>query len=296
MSQTITTAFVQQFNTNVYILSQQMGSKLGGLVRVESQSSLKAFYDRLAAAPRPQTRTSRHQDTPLVEQVHTRRACTIADYVLADLVDREDQIRMLINPESLYAQNFARSFGREKDIVIIEAITAAAESGQFGGSTVSWPSGNILTSGGAGLTVARVRQAKRVLDTKDVKEEGRVFVVSAQAMEDLLETTEVTSSDYNTVKALVQGSIEGDNWMGFKWVRLSDDILPLNRRGTDNALDRSCYAFQRDGLVLGMGQDMRTEMDRRPDKMNSLQVMVTGSFGAVRVDEDAFVEIHVREA
>jgi len=290
MSQTITEAFIQQFNRNVYILSQQMGSKLRGTIRSESVHAKKAFFDRLAPANRPQVKVTRHQDTPLTEQIHSRRSVDLVDFVLADLVDREDQIRLLINPDSLYAQNFMRSFGREYDFTIVNAFVADADSGQFGGTPVSFPAGNTIASGGTGLTVSKVRQVKRIFDSKDVRDDGRVFVVSAQAMEDMLEQTEITSSDYNTVKALVQGTIEGDMWMGFKWIRVSDDILPI-----DASLDRSCFAYQRDGMAFAIGQDLRTEMDRRPDKMNSLQIMCTASFSAVRIDEDTVLRILVRE-
>lgn len=289
MSQSITEAFIQQFNRNVYILSQQMGSKLRGKMRMETVHAKKAFFDRLAPTT-PQRKVSRHQDTPLVTQIHSRRAVSLEDWVVADLVDREDEIRLLINPTSLYAQNFARGMGRQLDISIVTAFTASADTGQFGGTAVVFPAGNTIASGGAGLTAARVREVKRRFDAADVRDDGRVFVVSAQAMEDLLEQTEVTSSDYNTVKALVQGTIEGNQWMGFEWVRLSDDILPI-----DGSLDRSCFAYQRDGMAIAMGQDMRTEMDKRPDKMNSMQVMVTSSFNAVRVDDDTVLQVLVRE-
>jgi len=289
MSMTITEAFIQQFNRNVYLLSQQDGSKLRGKVRTEMVNAKKAFFDRLAPT-RPQRKVSRHQDTPLVEQVHSRRAVGMEDWVAADIVDDEDKIRMLIDPGSLYAQNFARGMGREMDTTLVTAFTADAEEGQFGGTTVTFPAGNTIASGGTGLTVAKVRQIKRLFDAADVRDDGRVFVVSAQAMEDLLEQTEITSSDYNTVKALVQGTIEGNYWMGFEWVRLSDDILPI-----DGSLDRSCFAYQRDGVGLAIGMDMRTEMDRRPDKMNGLQVMVRASFSAVRIDDDCVYEVLVRE-
>lgn len=291
MSEAITTAFVQQFSSNVYMLSQQMMSKLRGTIRNDSQRAKKAFFDRLRPAQRPQVKISRHQNTPLSENVNDRRAVDMLDFVHADLVDRSDQIRLLINPESLYARNFAMAFGREYDFRIIDAFTATVETGQFGGGTSVFPAGNTLASSAAGLTISRVRQVKRIFDSKDVREDGRYFVVSAQAMEDLLESTEVISSDYNTVKALVQGTIEGDMWMGFKWIRVSDDILPI-----DGSLDRSCFAYQRDGMAFNVGQDLMTEMDRRPDKMNSLQIMCTATFNALRVDDDCVLEVLVREA
>ena len=289
MSQTITTAFVQQFNRNVYLLAQQKGSKLRGKVRVKQVNGKKAFFERLAPTE-PQRKISRHQDTPLVEQVHSRRAVGLEDWVAADLVDTEDEIRLLISPASLYANNFARGMGRQMDRAIVAAFTGDSESGQFGGSFVSFPAGQTLASGGATLTEPRVRQVKRMMDAAEVPEEGRVFVVSAQAMEGLLGETKVTSSDYNTVKALVQGTIDGNMWMGFEWVRLADDILPI-----DGSLDRSCFAYQSDAIGFALGRDINTSMDRRPDKMNSLQVMTTATFSAVRIEEVPVVQVLVRE-
>lgn len=290
MSQTITEAQVLQFNRNVYMLSQQKGSKLRRFMRHRTTHAKKDSFDRLAPAVRPQIKVARHQDTPLTEQVHDRRWVELLDFVHADLVDREDEIRILIDPVSLYARNFGMAFGREYDHRIVAAFDANSDSGQFGGTSAVFPTGNTLASGGVGLTIGRVRQVKRVLDEKDVASEGRVFVVSPQAMEDLLETTEITSSDYNTVKALVQGSIEGNTWMGFEWVQVSPDILPI-----DGSLDRSCYAFQRDGMGFAVGRDFNTNMDRRPDKMNSLQIMCTATFNAVRIDDDCVIEVLVRE-
>ncbi len=289
MAQTVTEAFIQQFNRNVYVLSQQMGSKLRGKVREQTTSAHKDFFDRIA--PVGVTRkTSRHQQTPHTPNIHSRRSVSLEDWGAADYVDREDKIRLLINPESEYAQNFARGMGRQMDISIITALTADVATGQEGTGTATFPAGNIIASGGTGLTIGKVRQIKRIFDSKDVVEEGRCFVVSAQAMEDLLEETEVTSSDYNTVKALVQGSIEGNMWMGFEWIRLSDDILPI-----DGSLDRSCYAFQRNGVGLCMGKDIMTEMDRRADLWNALQILVTASFNALRIDDDTVIQVLVRE-
>lgn len=289
MANTISTAFVQQFNRNVYLLAQQDGSKLRGKVRLETQHALKQFYDRLAPTM-PEKKISRHQDTPLMEQQHSRRALVLEDWVLADLIDREDEIRMLIDPKSLYAQNFAKGMGRQIDLSIVAAFTAAVEVGQFGGTFVNYPAGNILASGGGGLTMGRVRTVKRMFDQRNIPTYGRKWVVSAQAMEDLLENVEVTSSDYNTVKALVAGTIEGNTWMSFEWIMLADELLPI-----DANLDRSTFAYWDQAMLLAIARDIMTEMDRRPDKMNALQVMTTMSENAVRLDDTAVLEVLVRE-
>ena len=289
MSQTITEAFIQQFNRNVYMLNQQIGSRIRGNLREETVHAKKAFFDRLAPTSVVE-KVSRHDDTPLIEQIHSLRAVGMKDWGTADLVDREDKIRLLINPESECARNFAMAMGRQMDIRIIAAFTADAEEGQFGGTFVPFPAANTIPSGGTGLTVAKVREVKRRFDSNETPDDGRVFIISAQALEDLLSTVEVTSFDFNRVKALVQGQMPGDTWLGFKWIRVADALLPI-----DGSLDRSCYAYQRDGMGLAIGADMTTMMDRRPDKWNALQILLTASFDAVRVDDDRVLRVLVRE-
>lgn len=289
MSQSITNAFVQQFNRNIHLLSQQMGSKLRPFVRVKEVNAVKAFFDRLAPTEMQQ-KPGRHAKAPLVESDHSRRSVTLTDWGWGDIVDDEDKIRMLIDPSSEIARNAVLAAGRRIDRTIIEAFTADADEGQFGGTTVPFPSANKLFFGdGTGLTISKLREVKRRLDEADVPDEGRVWVVSPQAIEDLLETTEVTSSDFNTVKALVQGEI--NTFMGFTFVRVSPSLLPI-----DANKDRSTYVFQRNMMGLAIGREIRTEMKRRPDLWGTpLNVEVTLSIGAVRIEDAGVFEVAVRE-
>jgi hypothetical protein len=71
MSTQITTAFSQQFSSNVQLLSQQMGSVLRGAVSEESVTGEKAFFDQIGSTAAVK-RTSRHGDTPMVETPHSR--------------------------------------------------------------------------------------------------------------------------------------------------------------------------------------------------------------------------------
>tara|TARA_R110002167_G_scaffold89598_2_gene241788 strand:- start:689 stop:895 length:207 start_codon:yes stop_codon:yes gene_type:complete len=65
MSTQINTAFVQQFSSNVTMLSQQMGSLLRGSVDSETIVGEKAFFDQVGKAAAV-ARTTRHGDTPLM--------------------------------------------------------------------------------------------------------------------------------------------------------------------------------------------------------------------------------------
>ena len=67
MSSSITTAFVQQYNSNVQLLSQAKGSLLRGAVSVESITGKNAFFDQVGVATAVK-RTSRHGDTPQIDK------------------------------------------------------------------------------------------------------------------------------------------------------------------------------------------------------------------------------------
>ena len=64
MSTQVTTAFVNQFSSNVTMLSQQMGSLLRSTVDSETVNGEKCFFDQVGSAAA--VRNTRHGDTPLM--------------------------------------------------------------------------------------------------------------------------------------------------------------------------------------------------------------------------------------
>ena len=202
MSAQITTAFSQQFSTNVQLLSQQRGSILRGGVSEESVTGEKAFFDQVGAAAAVK-RTSRHGDTPVVETPHSRRMVTMDSYEWADLIDDVDKVKMLIDPTSTYAQAAAAAMGRAMDDAIITAATGTAKTGKSGSTSTSMLSANQIANGSADLTVAKLIQAKKILDNGSVDPSiPRHIAVGPDQIEALLNTTSVTSSEFNTVNTL----------------------------------------------------------------------------------------------
>lgn len=290
MSIQITTAFVQQYRANVEHLVQQKGSRLRPLVRSETQNGEFEFYDRIGATSAQEV-TGRHQDTPLINVPHDRRRVSLRDFDWADLIDRPDRIRMLIDPTSPYSQNAAFALGRKMDEVVLDAAFGSVYTGKTGSSTVTFPSSqqiavDYVESGAAansGLTIAKLRKAKEIMDKNEVDPtERRYIALTAKQVTDLLKTTEVSSADYNTVRALVQGEI--NTFMGFEFVRLE-----LVRTNASN--HRRVLAWAQSGLLIAVGQDIVTDIGPRRDKRNSTQVYVSASFGATRMEEEKVVEI-----
>jgi hypothetical protein len=286
MSNQITTAFVQQYSSNVQMLSQQMGSLLRGVVDVESVVGKNAFFDQVGKTTAV-VRTSRHADTPQIDTPHSRRRVSLADYEWADLIDNADKVRLLIDPTSSYAKAAAAAMGRAMDDVIIAALGGTAYTGETGSTSVALPSAQkpYSSSQSDGLTITKLLEAKRLLDAADVDPSlPRFIVCGPKQISDLLGTTQITSSDFNTVKALSQGQI--DSFLGFKFI--VSNRLKFDATNTD---DRLAYAFTSDAIKLAVGQDVLARIDERADKSYSTQVYYAMSIGATRMEEEKVVEI-----
>ena len=265
MSNQITTAFVQQYSNNVQMLSQQKGSLLRGVVDVESVNGKHAYFERIGQVS-AQKRVSRHSDTPQIDTPHSRRRISMADYEWADLIDQQDRVRTLIDPTSQYALAAAYAMGRSMDDEIIAAVSGNAFGGETGSTTIALPSAQKITeSGTAGLTIAKLRSAKEIMDSQSIDPSiPRTLVVSPKQITDLLGTTEVTSSDFNTVKALANGEIS--SFLGFNFI--------VSNRLTSSSSKRLCLAFTNDAMKLALGKDVVTRIDERADKGYATQVYV----------------------
>ena len=289
MSSQVTTAFVQQYSANVQMLSQQMGSRLRDAVRIENVVGKNAFIDQIGKAT-AQLRTSRHADTPQLDTPHARRRLSLASYEYADLIDDQDKVRMLIDPTSFYAQAAAAAMGRAMDDVIIDAALGTASTGETGSGSATLDATNNMVgsaSSNDGLTIAKLLEAKRKLDLNDVDPSiPRYIAVGPKQIEDLLGTTQVTSSDFNTVKALAQGDV--NSFLGFEFIM-------TNRLDVDSNDIRSCFAWAEDGITLGIGKDVSARIDERNDKGYATQVYYCMDIGAVRMEESKVVKIFCDE-
>lgn len=310
MSIEITTAFVKQFNATIFHLSQQRGSRLADKVRRETQRGKSQFWDRLGLVTAAK-KAGRHTDTPQIDTPHSRRRNTLVDYEHADLVDDVDKLRMLIDPTSDYAQSFMWAFGRAKDDEIIAAADGNAFGGEEGGETVPHPNSQKFASvsGGSGspLNVQALRRAKREFGRADVDESiRRYFALTADGMDSLLSETEVTSADFNTVRALVMGEI--NTFVGFEFIRTQrlltqDGALTFDETsgvvgsgsGDADGYTRN-ISWAEDGILLATAQDMKTRIDERPDKSYSTQVFASMSLGSTRMEEKKVVMVLSNEA
>jgi len=286
MSFEITTAMVQQYNENVVLLQQQKPSRLRAAVREERVQGEYGFFDQIDSTA-AQKRTQRHGDTPLISTPHVRRRVSMDAYDWADLIEQFDKATLLTDPTSKYAVNAVAAHNRAIDDAIIAAFKATAYGGRDGTTTYTFPtSTHQVAHGSASLTLAKLLSAKEILDSyENDPDEPRFFAINAKQVSALLNTAEIKSADYNTVKALAAGQI--DSFLGFKFIRT--ERIPVA------SSVRSCFAWSQSSMLLGIGTDIITRVSERDDKNYATQVYVGMFIGATRMDEKGVVEVQAKE-
>lgn len=279
MAKTLDVAAIAEFDAVVKHEYQGMG-KLRPSVRVKtgvvgSTHRFPKMGKGLATKRVPQT------DVVPMNIQHTNATATLEDWNAAEFTDIFDQAKTNVDERRELAVTIAGAITRREDQLIIDALEAAA-------TTLT-----VATSvGGAGtdLNSAKARRAKRLLDAGGVPAGNRTFVHSAVGLEAMLGQTDVTSSDFNSIKALVDG--EFDTWLGFKWMMIEDrDEGGLTLAATL----RTSFAYHMQSTGLAVGIDFTTEVNYIPVKTSWL---ANGLFsaGAIAIDADGIVEITSTEA
>ena len=287
MPETIDTLFVQQWRNTMIILSQQKTSRLEGTTIPPIDVQGEYFYWERMGATDAEDLETRHSDTPNIEVEHSRRRASALPKVWATLLDRADQVRMLVDPRNYYNQVGRMAMLRAKDKIIIDALEGSAWAGKSGTTEVALPSAQKIDHGSVGLTVSKILTAKEMLDTDEVDSDlPRYFVTSAQQITNLLGTTEVTSTDYNTVRALAKGEV--DAFAGFQFIRTQ--LL------TKVSTTRYCYAYAKGAIGFGVLDNMIAKIDQRIDKNYAWQVYLGMDMGATRVEDVQVVQVACTES
>jgi hypothetical protein len=278
----------------VQLLLQQKGSKLRDAVTIGSYQGKAAKAIEQVGSVNAQKRTVRHGDTPLISTPADARWVYPNDYEWADLIDDQDKLRMLIDPQSSYALNGAYALGRAMDDEIIEAFFGTAKTGENGSTNTTFPASqdvdaDVGAAGATGLNIAKLREAKKILmaNEVDIDNDPLFCVITAEQHDDLLNEAQAISLDYNTRPVLVDGKITA--FMGFNFIH-------TERLGVDGSSYRRVPAFAKSGMHLGMWNDINTMISERDDKGYATQVYVKGTFGATRTEEEKVVEIKCSEA
>ena len=213
---------------------------------------------------------------------YSQVTATMEDYIAAEYSDIFNQQKVNFNERQELVQVVSGAIARRMDQIVLDALAASSTT-----NTV----GNDIGGTDSNLNIEKLREAKKLLDAGNVPMDGRTILIHANSLSSLLGETEVTSADFNTVRALVTGDI--NTFMGFRFITFGDRDeggLPI-----DGSNDRTLYAFHRDAVGLGIGMNQTSRVDYIAEKTSFL-VASMFSAGSVAIDDEGIVKITCREA
>jgi len=280
MAINLSTAFVTLFDAEVK-QAYQAQAVLRGAVRLRSGVEGATYKFPKIGRGVAQVRVPQTDVSPLNVE-YGQVTVTLEDYIAAEYSDIFMQQKVNFDERAELVQVVSNAIGRRQDQLILDALSA---------SSTSLTVGNDIGGTDTNLNVAKLREAKRLMDAKNVPMRDRHIIIHADSLASLLGETSVTSSDFNTVKALVQGDI--NTFLGFTFHTLGDRDeggLPI-----DGSSDRTIYAFHRESLGMAEGIAPKTEINYVPEKTSFL-VASMFSAGSVAIDDEGIVKITCREA
>lgn len=284
MAESIDTLYVNQYQNTMRLLCQQLDSRLDGTTVPPIKMEGEYLYWERLGDTEAQELASRHADTPNIEPDHTRRRSTATPYVWSTLLDRMDAARMLVDPKGPYQQAAKAAMNRRKDRIILAALGGTAYGGKTGTESIALPDAQKIAHGSAGMTVAKLLAAKQLLDEAEAPED-RFFVCPSESIIDLLGTVEVTSADYNTVRALAQGQI--NDFLGFRFIRT--ELIYLENSSSTTTW--YCYAFCKGAVGFGNIEEVQVRLTERSDKNYAWQPYVSMDMGATRIEDEMVVQV-----
>lgn len=279
-----TNAAIIAYDTAVK-MAYQGSSRLRPTVTVKGNVTGASYNFRKFGAGVAVQHSSAELITP-ADYTHTKVAATLSNWRVGDYTDLFDQAETTVDERAALAESNAKAIGRAEDQLIIDALDAATPAG-----TVD----EDLGATNSPINKEKLLRAKRILTSKQADATQHTIVVNAIGMEGALSEVEVTSADYQTMRALSEngGTLQGKSAFGFNWVVLEDRVeggLP-----TGSASIRLCFAYDKAAIGLATALEPSTRVDFIPERYAYMSQAVLKA-GAAAIDGNGIVEVQSYEA
>lgn len=264
MANTIDTAFIKQFETEVHIAYQRMGSKLRNTVRTSNVTGSVARFQIIGKGV-ANTKSRNGNVTPM-ELAHTTVEATMADYYAPEYIDKLDELKININERQAVAQSAAAALGRKTDELIYAAMDAAG--------------GTAIHDTSSALEIADLLSLFETMGVNDVPEDGqRYLAMNPKGYADLFGISQFASSDFVGEQNLpFAGGMTMKEFMGFKVFSTSAVTAGKN------------IAYHTSSVGLGINADVQTEVNYVAEKASHLATSMM-SMGAVGIDANGICEV-----
>lgn len=288
--------FIRTFESNVIHLVQQKTSKLRRTVTEKTPGPTEKHAFRVVGAGGALTaranvgaNAGKRPATSFEDTVYNDRVASPAHYGKADSFSRAEVLRMITDPQSVLTQKHAAMVGRTFDDVIITALFGNAPDSA--GNANAHPAGSQLGSAVTAPSFDLVRLVREAAGEKEIDpEEEMFFVVSPNFVSALLNDAKATSFDYANAKALMNGGMV-QGWMGFTWIVSNRLTKPV----AGPPAQVYCAAYTKDAMGLITLQDATADVGKDPGTWFDTVVQTTVDIGAVRIQDDKVLRVHILE-
>lgn len=290
MAAGVEVGLIRTYSNNIMLAVQQLDTILTPSVHIKPDCSGEMAFQEQLNTSEAREKTARNQTVVNDDPQYNRRKIVPRYFYKAPLIDKMDKLMLVKDPTNENVQSNAGALARARDGVIATAFFATAYSGKDGtdsNTLASLDSGaNVIAAGSAGLTLTKLRAAITRLNKKSVPTTDRHCAHSATQLSDLLGDSTLTSADFNSVKALVDGQV--NQFLGL--------TFHMTEKMPKSSTTRQCAVYHRTGMCLGIWLDLMTSIDIMPGIHFSAQVYAGQSYGATRLEEEKVVEVDCYEA
>ena len=267
MATSITNAFITQFEAEVHMAYQRMGSKLKNLTRTVNGVNGNTVKFQKVAKGSANTK-ARHAEVVAMDLAHSNVSATLTDYYAADYVDKLDELKVNIDERQVVANSAAYALGRKTDSVITSVMENATQlaNNSAGAST--------------GMNLGKATSMMELFNTNDLPDDNqRYWVVGPKQWSDLLALDQFSRVEYVGEGELpYAGGMTAKRWLGFLWFVHSG-------LETSGSTDRHTVAFHKSSIGMGIGSDVKTEVNYIPEKVSHLITSML-SIGGTLIDSD----------
>jgi hypothetical protein len=267
MATSITNAFITQFEAEVHMAYQRMGSKLKNLTRTVNGVNGNTVKFQKVAKGSANTK-ARHAEVVAMDLAHSNVSATLTDYYAADYVDKLDELKVNIDERQVVANSAAYALGRKTDSVITSVMENATQLANNSSGT------------GTGMNLGKAQAMMELFNTNDVPDDQqRYWVVGPKQWSDLINLDQFSRVEYVGESELpYAGGMTAKRWLGFLWFVHSG-------LETSGSTDRHTVAFHKSSIGMGIGSDVKTEVNYIPEKVSHLITSML-SIGGVLIDSD----------
>lgn len=268
MSRELSTVAAVQFDTEVKHAFQSAGGTLQGTTTVRNGVIGNEYKFRKMGKGEATKRGAPSSDVIPMNVGHGTIPCYLGNWEAPEYTDIFDKKEVNFDEVSELGQTIGNALRRREDQLKIDALAG----GTFSATPVLDTSGLLVESavgsnGATGMNLQKLLSIQEFMDNNEVPSEGRYIALTPKGLSGLLELTQVSSSDYNTVKALVNGEI--DTFLGFKFLKIgkrSEGGLPASG-GTQFG-----FAWHQSAVGTAIGMETTTRVDYVPQKRSWLSI------------------------